>query len=131
MTAKPGSKKPGRPGLKKCKGCRKQFSVRVGTVFEESKIPLCKWLMAMHLMTSSKKGISSHQMARELGVTVKTGWFVTMRIRESMRDDSGDKLTGTVEVDESYIGGKPRHGKNPDGSRRKPGSAAAEPTSSR
>ena len=66
LTAKPGSKSPVRPGVHKCKSCRKQFTVRIGTIFEDSKIPLCKWLMAIHLMTSSKKGISSHQIAREM-----------------------------------------------------------------
>ena len=67
-----GSKSPVRPGVYKCKGCREQFTVRIGTIFEESKVPLCKWLMAIHLMTSSKKGISSlHQIARQLGITQK------------------------------------------------------------
>ena len=111
LTAKPGSKKPGRPGLKKCKGCRKQFTVRVGTIFEESKIPISKWLMAIHLMTSSKKGVSSRQLGRELGITSKSSWFVSHRIREAMRKEPmASLLSGTVEVDESYIGGKPRHG---------------------
>lgn len=108
LVAKPGSKRPGRPGLKKCKDCRQQFSVRVGTIFEESKLPLRKWLMALHLMTSSKKGVSSHQIARELGITVKSAWFLTMRIREAMRTEGG-QLTGRVELDETYVGGKPRH----------------------
>ena len=78
-----------RPGVYKCCGCRKQFTVRVGTIFEDSKLPLSKWMMAMHLMTSSKKGISSHQIARELDITVKSAWFVTMRIREAMKGDGG------------------------------------------
>lgn len=110
LTAKPGSKSPVRPGVFKCRKCRKQFTVRVGTIYEESKLPLSKWLMAMHLMTSSKKGISSHQIARELGITVKSAWFVTMRIREAMRDPNGPNLEGTVEIDECYVGGKPRPG---------------------
>lgn len=112
ITAKAGSKRPVRPGVFKCRGCRKQFTVRVGTVFEDSKIPLSKWLMALHLMSSSKKGISSHQIARELGITVKSAWFVTMRIREAMRDDGSLPLDGTVEIDECYVGGKPRPGNN-------------------
>jgi transposase-like protein len=107
LVAKSGSKRPGRPGLKKCKDCRQQFTVRVGTIFEESKLPLRKWLVALHLMTSSKKGVSSHQIARELGITVKSAWFLTMRIREAMRTEGG-QLTGTVELDETYVGGKPR-----------------------
>lgn len=103
--------KAARPGLYKCGDCRKQFTVTVGTVFERSKIPLNKWLMAVHLMCSSKKGISSHQLHRLLGVTYKSAWFMTHRIREAMRDDSGSMLGGggpTVEVDETFIGKKPR-----------------------
>ena len=79
----------------------------MGTIFEESKLPLRKWLMALHLMSSSKKSISSHQIARELGITVKSAWFLTMRIREAMRTEGG-QLTGTVELDETYVGGRPR-----------------------
>jgi transposase-like protein len=107
LVAKEESKRPGRPGLKKCKVCRQQFTVRVGSVFEESKLPLGKWLMAMHLITSSKKGVSSLQISRELGITQKSAWFLMMRIREAMRTEGGP-LTGTVELDETYIGGKPR-----------------------
>ncbi len=102
-----------RPGLYKCRDCRKQFSVTVGTVFERSKIPLNKWLLATHLMTSSKKGISSHQIHRNLGVTYKTAWFMTHRIREAMKDTSTDQLggpgtSGIVEADETYYGPKTR-----------------------
>src|SRR5437764_450328 len=111
ITSKPESKTQVRHGLYKCKACRKPFSVRIGTIFEESKIPLCKWLMAIHLMTSSKKGISSHQIARELDVTVKTGWFLTHRIRECMKQGA-PLLGGIVEADECYIGGKPRKRNN-------------------
>jgi transposase-like protein len=112
LTAKPGSKRPVRPGVYKCKGCRKQFTVRIGTIFEESKIPISKWLMAIHLMTSSKKGVSSHQIARELGVTQKSGWFLCHRIREAMKQEPmAGLLKGQVEIDETYIGGKPRHNK--------------------
>jgi transposase-like protein len=111
LTAKPGSKRPVRPGVYKCKECRQQFTVRIGTIFEESKIPLCKWLAAIHLMCSSKKGISSHQIARELGITVKSAWFLTHRIREAMRSQPmAGMLKGTVEVDEAYVGArKPRY----------------------
>jgi len=94
-----------RPGLWKCKDCREQFTVTVGTVFERSKIPLTKWLMAVHLMCASKKGISSHQLHRMLGVTYKTAWFMTHRIREAMREETEGKLGeggGTVEADETF-----------------------------
>jgi transposase-like protein len=98
-----------RPGLLKCGSCREQFSVTVGTVFERSKIPLTKWLMAMQMLTSSKKGCSSHQIHRTLGVTYKTAWFMTHRIREAMRDTTKDQLggagtSGIVEADETYFG---------------------------
>jgi transposase-like protein len=96
-----------RMGLKKCGDCKKQFTVRVGTIFEESKLPLTKWLQAMHLMASSKKGVSAHQLHRTLEVTYKTAWFLAHRIREAMR--SGDLAPfggegGAVEVDETFIG---------------------------
>jgi transposase-like protein len=107
LTAKPDSKSPVRKGVYKCKECRKQFTVRVGTVFEDSKLPLSKWLMALHLLTSSKKGISSLQIARELGITHKSAWFLTHRIREAMRiDGPTEPLKGTVECDETYVGGR-------------------------
>lgn len=103
------SKRPMRPGVCKCKACRKQFTVRVGTIFEESKLPLRKWLMAFHLMSSSKKGVSSHQLARELDVTIKTAWFLSHRVRECMKQEPlAGMLNGVVEADESYVGGKPR-----------------------
>jgi transposase-like protein len=98
-----------RVGLKKCGECRKQFTVKVGTVFEHGRIPLHKFLQAVYLMTSSKKGISAHQLHRVLEVTYKTAWFLAHRIREAMR--SGDLAPfggegGVVEVDETYIGRK-------------------------
>jgi transposase-like protein len=100
-----------RPGLWKCKDCRKQFSVTVGTVFEKSKIPLNKWLMAVHLMCASKKAISSHQIHRMLGVTYKSAWFMTHRIREAMKSGDGMLGTGggTVEADETYWGNDGKH----------------------
>jgi len=111
LTAKPGSAHPVPPGVYKCGGCRKKFTVRIGTIMEESKIPICKWLMAIHLMTSSKKGISSHQISRECGITQKSAWFMNHRIRKAMELPEGEPpLKGTVEADEVYIGGKPRHG---------------------
>lgn len=96
-----------RIGLRKCADCRKQFTVRVGTVFESSHVPLHKWLQAVYLMCASKKGVSSHQLHRILEVTYKTAWFMSHRIREAMR--SGDLSPmggggGIVEVDETYIG---------------------------
>lgn len=99
-----------RPGLWKCSACRQQFSVTVGTVFERSKIPLSKWLMAAYLLCSSKKGISAHQLHRTLGVTYKTAWFLAHRIRHAMSDQGGGLMGeggGTVEADETYIGRKP------------------------
>lgn len=78
--------KSSRPGLKYCNACKGQFTVTVGTVFERSKVPLTKWWLAAHLMGSSKKGVSSHQLHRTLGVTYKTAWFMSHRIREAMRE---------------------------------------------
>lgn len=107
LTAKPESTNPVRKGVYKCKACRQQYTVRIGTIFEDSKIPFSKWLMALHLLTSSKKGISSLQISRELGITNKSAWFLTHRIREAMRKDGPiDPLHGTVECDETYVGGK-------------------------
>ncbi len=102
-----------RPGLHKCGDCREQFTVTVGTLFQDSKVPLNKWLMAVYLMSASKKAISSHQLHRMLGVTYKTAWFMTHRIREAMKDPVfTDKMGGngsTVEVDETFWGNnKPR-----------------------
>jgi transposase-like protein len=86
--------------------CRKNFTVTVGTIFENSKIPLSTWLAAVYVLTGHKKGISSHQLARDLGVTQKTAWFLNHRIRLIMGDDSPEPLENTVEVDETYVGGK-------------------------
>jgi transposase-like protein len=101
--------KGGRNGLWFCNACRMQFTVTVGTIFERSKIPLHTWLYANHLLCASKKGISSHQLSRMLGVTYKTAWFMSHRIREAMRPAKSGPLGGegkTVEFDETYIGGK-------------------------
>jgi transposase-like protein len=97
-----------RPGLMKCKDCRKQFSVTVKTIFEGSKIPLNKWLLAVHLMCASKKAMSSHQMHRMLGITYKSAWFMTHRIREAMKSGGGllGAGGGIVEVDETCWGNK-------------------------
>jgi transposase-like protein len=102
----------GRIGLKRCGDCKKQFRVTVGTVFEGGHIPLNLWLQAAHLLCSSKKGFSSHQLHRVLGVTYKTAWFMTMRLREAMRDGKMPPLGGdgkTAEIDESYVGGKDKN----------------------
>ena len=89
---------------------RKQFSVKVGTIFEDSPIPLKSWLLAVWQITNCKNGISSYELARALGVTQKTAWFMNHRIRLAMQDPStGGKLDGEVEVDETYIGGKSRN----------------------
>ena len=101
-----------RPGLYYCNSCKKQFTVTVGTLFERSKVPLHKWMIAYHLMAASKKGISAHQLHRMLGVTYKTAWFMAHRIREAMREINPGPLGGegkAVEVDETYIGGKERY----------------------
>jgi transposase-like protein len=111
------SGKSTRPGVYKCRPCQKPFSVTVGTVFEKSKIPLTKWLLATELLTSSKKGISAHQLHRMLGVTYKTAWFMAHRIREAMAPAPGSEppLGGEgkiVEADETYVGkkdGKRKH----------------------
>jgi transposase-like protein len=98
-----------RPGLYQCNACHGQFTVTVGTVFERSKIALNKWLLATCLMSSSKKGMSAHQLHRMMGVTYKTAWFMAHRIREAMRNGSLAPMGGSgkiVEADETYIGRK-------------------------
>jgi len=110
LKGKKDSKTSVRKGVWKCKKCRKQFSVTVGTVFEKSHIPLNKWLLASFLICSSKKGMSSHQLHRMLEVTYKTAWFMSHRIRYAMDKRTTIKFQGTVEADETYVGGK-GHGK--------------------
>lgn len=95
-----------------CRECRKKFTVRVGTLYERSHVPLHKWLFATHLLCSSKKGMSAHQLHRLLGVTYKTAWFMAHRIREGMRESKIGPLGGqnkVVEADETYIGGKEKN----------------------
>jgi transposase-like protein len=97
-----------RPGVYKCNQCEKPFTVTVGTIMEDSKIPLNKWLMAYALINGSKKGFSAHQLHRALGITYKSAWFLAHRIRETM-DSGSDPLGGpeqVVEADESFVGGK-------------------------
>jgi transposase-like protein len=110
VRTKPTKKNPAgveRHGLYKCGACRKQFTVRMGTIFEESHLPLSKWLQAIHLMCSSKKGISAHQLHRVLECTYKTAWFLAHRIRHAMASGNFSPMGGsgkTVESDETYFG---------------------------
>jgi transposase-like protein len=90
----------------RCSGCKKLFSVTVGTVFEDSNIPLTKWFLAVYLIGSHKKGISSYQVAKDVGVSQKSGWFMLHRIREVMREKKQTKLDNIVEVDETWCGGR-------------------------
>jgi len=106
--------KTARPGLHMCNACRLQFTVTVGTIFEDSKIPLNKWLLAYRLLNGGKKGISSNELSRHLGITYKSAWFLSHRIRESMTP--GPNETGPlggpgkfVEVDETFVGGKQKN----------------------
>jgi transposase-like protein len=92
-----------------CKACRKQFTVKVGTIFEDSPLGLEKWLPATWLIVNAKNGISSCELARDLGVTQKTGWFMLHRIRLAMQDGSIEKMKGRVEADETFIGGLARN----------------------
>jgi len=95
--------------LWKCKACKRQYSVKVGTIFEDSALGLDKWLPAVWLTANSKNGISSHELARALGTTQKSAWFMLHRIRLTMRTGTFAKLDGAVEVDETFIGGKARN----------------------
>ena len=115
ISSAPNSKT--RPGLYRCRDCEQQFTVTVGTIFEDSHVALGKWLMAIHLMCASKKGMSAHQLHRMLGVTYKTAWFMAHRIRYAMTQEplvgmlkhAGHRLRGIVEADETYVGGKPQN----------------------
>jgi len=98
-----------RPGVYKCRACTDQFTVTLGTIFEDSKIPLHKWVIAFHLLCASKKGLTSHQLHRMLGITYKSAWFMSQRIRYAMQQGSFEKLNGVVEVDETYVGGKAKN----------------------
>jgi transposase-like protein len=110
VRTKPSKKNPNgveRHGLYKCAACRSQFTVRMGTIFEESHLPLHKWLQAIHLMCASKKGISAHQMHRILECTYEAAWFLCHRIREAMRSEDFTPMGGAgeiVEIDETFIG---------------------------
>jgi transposase-like protein len=93
----------------KCRECKKQYSVKVGTIFEDSPIGLDKWLCAMWMLANCKNGVSSYEVARALEVTQKTAWFMLHRIRYAMHNGTINKMTGTVEADETFIGGKARN----------------------
>lgn len=95
--------------LWKCRDCKKQFSIKVGTIFEDSPIALSKWLPALWMLANCKNGISSYELSRALGVTQKTAWFMLHRIRLAMQSESFAKMGGEVEIDETYIGGRARN----------------------
>ena len=114
LTARPDSEHPVRNGVYKCKDChsvnkKDQFTVTVGTIFEDSHIPLSKWLLAITFMCASKKGVSAHQLHRMLGITYKSAWFMAHRIRYAMQQSPIGLMHGTVEADETYVGGKRRY----------------------
>lgn len=111
MQKLPTSKTPGRPGLLRCRACKKQFTVTTGTVFEDSHIAMTVWLQAIYLLCASKKGMSAHQLHRMLGITYKSAWFMAHRLRYAMSmEPLASKLSGIVEVDETYVGGKNKRG---------------------
>ena len=110
----------------KCRDCKKQYSVKVGTIFEDSPIGLDKWLCAMWMLANCNNGVSSYEIGRALQVTQKTAWFMLHRIRYAQHTGSINKMTGTIEADETFIGGKARfmhpdkraekiHGRGPEG----------------
>ena len=92
----------------RCKECKRDFTAKVGTIFEQSPIPFTKWLPALWLLANTKNGTSSHELGRALGVTQKTAWFMLHRVRESMKDENPAPLAGEVEADETFVGGKKR-----------------------
>lgn len=96
-----------------CNGCRKSFSVTIGTIFFDTRLPMQKWFLAISLILNAKKGISSHQLARDLELPVKTAWSLAHRIRKAMKDD-GALLSGVIEMDECFIGGTPRKANDRD-----------------
>lgn len=104
--ANPYKLKDGKTYRCKDKTCRKDFTVTVKTIFEKSKVSISTWMCAIYILTAHKKGVSSHQLARDLGVTQKTGWFILHRVRHIMGDNAPPLLEELVEVDETYVGGK-------------------------
>lgn len=112
----------------KCKACKRQFSVKVGTIFEDSPLGLDKWLPAVWLIANSKNGVSSHELGRALGITQKSAWFMLHRIRLAMQTGTFEKLSGTVEVDETYIGGDERNWHKSKKEGKKPGTGGVGKT---
>jgi len=111
LTPKASGKNPARQGLYKCSQCRKQFSSTTGTIFESSHVAISKWLLALHLICASKKGLSAHQLHRMLGVTYRAAWFMNHRLRYAMAEgDVFAKLDGVVEIDETYVGARNKRG---------------------
>lgn len=104
--------------LWKCKACKRQYSVKVGTIFEDSALPLSKWLPAVWLLANSKNGVSSAELARSLDITQKSAWFMLHRIRLAMKAGTLNKITGTAEVDETYVGGVSKNMHEADRKRR-------------
>ena len=100
---------PVHPSRVKCKDCKKQYSVKVGTIFEDSPITLDKWLAAIWMVANSKNGVSSYEMSRSIGITQKSAWFLNHRIRLAMQTGSFDKFDGEIEVDETFVGGKAKN----------------------
>ena len=105
-----------RIGRWNCHGCKSSFNVLSGTIFQKTKIELQKWFLAISLVLNAKKSLSSHQLARDLDLNQKTAWYMAMRIRRAMVDE-GTLLSGIVEADEAYVGGKPRKSNRRDGDR--------------
>jgi transposase-like protein len=91
-----------------CEACRYQFSATAGTIFHDTHLPLWKWFLATYLLCESRKGMSANQMKRQLAISYKTAWYLCHRIRAAMLETAQDKLGGTVEIDETYVGGKAR-----------------------
>lgn len=119
LQPKANSTSPVRKGVWKCKSCRKQFTVTVNTIFEDSHIPIHTWLSAIQFLCASKKGMSAHQLHRMLNITYKSAWFMAHRIRYAMgQQPMAEKLQGIIEADETYIGGK-GHGKRGRGAENK------------
>jgi len=106
IKSKNGTKNKARNGLYKCAECRKTFTVKVGTIFEDSHIPLNKWLAAIYEMNAAKNGVSAHELHRKLDITYKTAWFMCHRIRFAMSEQPLGQLLGIIEADETYVGGK-------------------------
>lgn len=92
-----------------CKDCRKQFSPKAGTIFEDSPLGMDKWMVAVWVLTNTKNGTSSHELGRSLGITQKSAWFMLQRIRKAMSTGTFEKMSGEVEVDETFVGQKSRN----------------------